>query len=107
MAPLRWHIRGAAVLEEIANRPHDVREAFERLNDQLQLDPRHGEGIARSIDRPKGYFNAHFDRALVEYRVHDADPGPGVDLEHIKWFPPPTRVKDEPLPELEPPKTPT
>lgn len=99
MAPLRWHIRGASVLEQIANSPRDVREAFDRLNDQLQTDPRQGEGIARSIDRSPGYFNAHFDRALVEYLVYES--GPSIDLEHIKWFPTPKRVKDEPLPELE------
>jgi len=99
VAPFRWHIRGARVLEEIANSDRDVRDQFAGLIDRLQNNPRKGEGIAAVQDRPDGYFDAQFDRALVEYVVY-VDPVPGIDLEHVHWFPRPTTAAKGPLPEL-------
>ncbi len=98
MAPLHWHLRGARVLEEIATADRDVRKEFEQLIDRLQRDPRKGEGIAPVRDRPDGYYSASFDRALLEYVVY-VDPAPGIDLEHLHWYPLPTKVQER-LPEL-------
>jgi hypothetical protein len=86
-------VRGNRVLEDMANCERDIREDFNRLLGELQDDPTSRGGAAPVRDRTGDFYSARFDKALLEYKLYVDERSPGIDLIHVHWYSPPTRIK--------------